>query len=148
MYGFQILNSNGVSISINELDKEACEFWGVKLHPKHYASPENERINWYDSIGWNISITEKPTWRKVIKSLVYDSFFDGLVVEDKESKQNHFAKFLVTGQNEEGENILHLQDDTEIQIYITMQVHQKYIDLINHWTSKGYQPKQMLSDQL
>lgn len=144
MSAFQILDAEGKAVGINQLDKEACEFWGVELHPKQYASPSDQRINWFDCIGWNISITQRPTWRKVIMTLIAESFFDQLVKENKETKENTYVDFVVTGQTKEGENILHLPDDTEENLYILMQVHKPYVDLMNHWASKGYEPKQII----
>ena len=39
MNKFQILDKNGKAITMAELDKEASEFWGKEIDPKHYANP-------------------------------------------------------------------------------------------------------------
>lgn len=46
------------ALTLNEIDKLACEFWGVEEHPKFYASPkytvgdtEFSGPNWFDTIG-------------------------------------------------------------------------------------------------
>lgn len=46
------------TLTLNEIDKLACEFWGVEEHPRFYASPkiligdkEFAGTNWFDTIG-------------------------------------------------------------------------------------------------
>ena len=46
------------ALTLNEIDKLACEFWGVEEHPRFYASPkiligdkEFAGTNWFDTIG-------------------------------------------------------------------------------------------------
>lgn len=46
------------ALTINEIDKLACAFWGVEEHPKYYASPKHtvhgrefDGPNWFDTIG-------------------------------------------------------------------------------------------------
>jgi len=54
--GFQILNAERVALSINDLDREACAFWGVEYNDRKYARPKMEDgdvldTNWFDCVG-------------------------------------------------------------------------------------------------
>lgn len=48
---FKINNKEGEGVLINDLDREACEFWGVEFNEKQYASPVPNFPNWFDCIG-------------------------------------------------------------------------------------------------
>lgn len=47
------------ALTLNQIDKLACEFWGVEEHPRFYASPKiligdievEYGANWFDTIG-------------------------------------------------------------------------------------------------
>lgn len=52
---FQFKNTKeNKTFTLNEIDKIACEFWGVEYDTRHYASP-NPSVwgmpNWFDTIG-------------------------------------------------------------------------------------------------
>src|SRR5215831_12767588 len=70
---FQINNPEGKPILLSDLDKEACELWGVTLNITHYAHPNMPCYtnSWYDSIGWVIDNPEDYTggWEGVKRSL-------------------------------------------------------------------------------
>lgn len=42
------------ALTLNEVDKIACEFWGVEEHPKNYAEHPNRPFNWFDILGMAI----------------------------------------------------------------------------------------------
>lgn len=65
---FQILNREGVAITLNELDREVAEFWGVEVSDNYYASPVGYLIDWKGTIGWTISeiSKERILWSDVI----------------------------------------------------------------------------------
>lgn len=44
MNKFQILDKNANALTIAELDKEAAEFWGKEIDPKHYANPFPKKV--------------------------------------------------------------------------------------------------------
>lgn len=112
---FQIKNKEGNPIPINDLDKEAAQFWNKSVHPTQYAFPytypENGSFqeciaaswmpanNWYDMIGFNIASRKATTWEELRHELLRNTF-DG---EMNPVLQPHF-------------------------------------DLIDLWESKGYTP--------
>jgi hypothetical protein len=137
--GFQILNTEGKSISINELDAEAASFWNKPVHPKRYANPipqseidKSEGIlkaqletvtNWVDSIGWHINkpqIEWTSGWDNIKCSMWTLSVCDwGMVI-----MQPEFG-------------------DIASKIEGVKQYLKPYFDLIDYWKSKGYTPKQV-----
>ena len=154
MNKFEILNKDGKALTMAELDKEAAEFWGKEVHPKHYANPfpdkkiskdasyseairiehENARnnfSNWFDIIGWNIANQGNYTsgWQNVVHSMVTENLGECLVRLNKD-KPIELAKFV-------GE---HLESSIEIELYHTLNYYRPFVDLINHWAAKGYTP--------
>lgn len=141
MSSFQIHDASGQAISINNLDKEACELWGTEVHKKDYASPSDipeikaryftehnpeehrkplldeckfwmERQNWFDWIGWKIA-QGNTSW-------------EGLREE------------ILTPYRKHGEGMMeYIKTDPRIW---------GFIDLINLWEHKGYTPVQLNSD--
>lgn len=95
---FQILKNNE-PLPINQLDKEAAEFWNKKPHNKQYAHPYDyptngsfkERMNcswmlsnnWFDFIGYNIHYSQATTWDEVRESIsnIFDGDINNLVVK-------------------------------------------------------------------
>jgi hypothetical protein len=126
---FQILNENKKPVSIGELDKEACEFWGKELHQKDYAYPQfkpesfpteeykssyqfySSLSNWFDKIGWLISEGAE-SWEEVIKKIMEP--FQEFPIDVQEEIENYYLP--VSG----------------------------YVALCKHWKSKGYTPKQII----
>lgn len=50
--GFQFKNIETNHIyTLNEIDEIASNFWGKEIHPKMYACPGEDNINWFDMIG-------------------------------------------------------------------------------------------------
>ena len=98
MNKFQILNKDGKALTMAELDKDAAEFWGKEVHPKHYANPfpdkvaderasfaermkiENENAlnnvsNWFDIIGWSVANQGNYTtgWQNVVHTMLAEN---------------------------------------------------------------------------
>ena len=157
MNAFKILDKNGKALTMAELDKEAAEFWGKEIHPKHYANPfpdkkagegasfaEKMRIerenalnnahNWLDVIGLNIACQGDYTsgWQNVVHTMVVQSLGECLVNLHKD-KPIKLAEFV-------GDAEIHLGDSWEEELYPTLTYFKPFVDLINHWMAKGYIP--------
>ena len=157
MNKFQILDKNGKALTMAELDKEAAEFWGKEVHPKHYANPfpdkkasedaplsekiriehENARnniSNWFDVIGWNIANQGTYTygWHNVVHTMVTENLGECLV-SLRENEPIKIAEFV-------GDTEVHLESSWEEALYSTLNYYKPFIDLINHWMAKGYMP--------
>ena len=157
MNAFKILDKNGKALTMGELDKEAAEFWGKEVHPKHYANPfpdkvadegaslsekiriesenaRNNASNWFDVIGWNIANQGKYTfsWRNVAHTMLAENLGECLInlYEDEQIK---IAEFV-------GGKELHLADSWEIKLFHALNYYKPFVDLINHWSAKGYVP--------
>ena len=116
MAGFQIKNADNQELFINDLDKEAAEFWDKPLGDVYYASPQFG-MNWFDSIGWNIAnpkVEYTRGWANIKESLFIVQVM-GLTKEKEEDKRIERLKSIFN--------------------YL-----QPYFDLIDHWESKGYIP--------
>lgn len=112
---FQILDANKQPVSIDELDKQAAEFWNKEFHPRHYAEPKNS-MNWFDAIGWMISnprTSNSTGWNNVRKSLWV------LHVED----------------------LPEIGHSLQIQFMSAYLYLLPYFSLITYWESMGYEPK-------
>ena len=157
MNAFKILNKNGKALTMSELDKEAAEFWGKEVHPKHYANPfpdkkvgegasysEAVRIerenalnnvhNWFDVIGLNIACQGDYTsgWQNVVHTMVVQSLGDCLV-NLRRDKPIELAEFV-------GDEEMHLGSSWEEELYATLNYYKPFVNLINHWMAKGYTP--------
>lgn len=158
---FQIKNKEGKAIAINELDKEAAEFWGKEVHKKNYANPvkdtddmsEIERIraemssNWFDIIGWCIHSQGNACsgWPNVVATMIAEhigmKFID--TSEGYQDRPIVLPQFVPSKYlNAEGEErpAVHLPDKLEQGIYGLYMFYEPFIDLINHWQAKGYTP--------
>lgn len=126
MNAFQILDSNNKAISINELDKQACQVWNRELSDREYACPSDEsHLNWFDMIGFKIANQSNyhtlGTWTNV-KHTIHMSILERKITDSKT-----------------GELSLSQEDIDFVRQYI-----KPYIDLINHWESLGYIPLQII----
>lgn len=127
---FQILNQDNQPIGIHALDKEAADFWSKPVDTKSYADPFPEeeednsfaglrRIstkissNWFDKIGWMIS--EGTTSWDDLEAQVLAPYKSYLEYD----RENDLPKLM------EEPNIGGI------------------INLIRHWKSLGYTPKQI-----
>ena len=157
MNKFQILDKDAKALTMAELDKEAAEFWGKEVHPKHYANPfpdkkasedaplsekmrikyenaQNNGSNWFDIIGWNIANQGNYTygWQNVVHTMVTQSLGECLVRLNKD-KPIKLAEFV-------GDTEMHLESSWEKELYSIINYYTPFIDLINHWMAKGYMP--------
>ena len=121
--GFQILDSNNSPISINLLDKEAAELWGMAVDAKYYASPSDSDFveNWFDTIGseihnpeaWNQSSNK---WDCVKIGLYTISFKFGALLPEEEFLKKYRSM---------------------------VKYYKPFFDLIDHWAAKGYTAKRV-----
>ena len=107
---FLILNEIGSALSMEELNKEAAEFFGVPYKEEEYAKPRGKSLNWCCAIGY--SMTNLPHkgllhWNDLVKQIIQMSVF----------YTNSFEELI-----------------TFIQTY------RPYIELCYYWKSKGYTP--------
>lgn len=157
MNKFQILDKDAKALTMAELDKEAAEFWGKEVHPKHYANPFpdkkaskdasysekvnierenawNNNFNWFDIIGWNIANQGTYTygWQNVVHTMVTQTL-GGCLVRLNKDEPIKLAEFV-------GDNEIHLESSWEEKLYSIINYYKPFIDLINHWMAKGYMP--------
>ena len=157
MNAFKILDKNGKALTMGKLDKEAAEFWGKEVHPKHYANPfpdkvadegasftermkiENENAlnnvsNWFDIIGWNVANQGNYTtgWQNVVHTMLAKNLGECLVRLNKD-EPIELAEFV-------GDKEIHLGDSWEIKLFHALNYYKPFVDLINHWSAKGYVP--------
>ena len=157
MNKFQVLDKDAKALTMAELDKEAAEFWGKEIDPKHYANPfpeekvsedaplsekirikyenaRNNACNQFDVIGWNIANQGNYTygWQNVVHTMVTQTLGECLVRLDKD-KPIKLAEFV-------GDDEIHLESSWEKELYSIINYYKPFIDLINHWMAKGYMP--------
>ena len=157
MNKFEILDKNAKALTMAELDKEAAEFWGKEIDPKHYANPfpkkvadedaplsekmrikyenaRNNACNWFDVIGWNIANQGTYTygWHNVVHTMVTENLVECLV-SLRENEPIKLAEFV-------GDTEIHLESSWEKELYSIINYYKPFIDLINHWMAKGYMP--------
>ncbi len=159
---FQILNANNEPISMKELDKEACEFWGKTSDPKYYANPSEPKregeseidylrrsmtSNWFDIIGYCIHTQGNYTsgWRNIVHTMISDILGSSLIggKDDESIPVVKLRECIEVKPNGEQVKAWHLEDKVEEAIYGTLEFYKPYIELINHWQSKGYVPLQV-----
>lgn len=153
MKKFQILNQDGVALTMSQLDEEAAAFWGKEVYPKNYANPfpvvqpksdslmdrieaeqtnvRNSSLNWYDIVGYTIANQGNYTtgWNNVINSLISENLGRAIIGE-----QFELPEFIQIGDE------LHLPRRIEMRINAVLNYFKPFINLIKHWESKGYTP--------
>ncbi len=120
MNAFQIVDKDNNPVPINELDKQAAEFWDVELRSRSYACPTINNTNWYDSIGWKIANPGRYAtgWTQVKMDLLRLHLEDVAYALVSHTKPLSYEEILNSWK--------------------------PYFDLIDHWASLGYQPKQIV----
>ena len=134
MNSFQILDKENKAIPINKLDEEAANFWNKVVQSKQYTSPHDHfGTNWYDVIVWNIANQghECSGWANVVATMMVSSI-GMLFINTDDNYQNVPVKI---------NTIESIQDNVNGVLHF----YKPYIDLINHWQSKGYKAKQIKS---
>lgn len=161
---FRILDQNGEGIKINDLDKEAAEFWGKEVNDSYMtprkilpipvdASEEDktklQRINltretsgnWFDVIGYQISdpILNRnyhgTDWKKV-KANLCAAVFDSSysVITPDMGDEDKFDE--LSKNDNEAKEFKTLENRLMGNAYYLAP----YLALIDHWDSKGYKP--------
>jgi len=156
---FQIKNKDGEALTMKQLDAEAAAFWNKEVHGKYYADPSEPKkegesevdfirrsmtSNWFDIIGWCIHSQGNYTsgWRNVVHTMIADIIGSKLIGGKDEQfiPIVQLRKCIEVKEDGSQVNAWHLEDKIEEEIYYTMKFYQPYIELINHWQSKGYTP--------
>lgn len=133
---FQILNADNQPIAIKVLDQEIAAFWKVEVHEKYYANPlgklsddddiklmsKKMSANWFDTIGYAIH-SPQSNWTDG-----WDNVKNSLWI----IQANGYYKYL-----------LDLETMAEVIKYVSEYL-RPYFEVIDHLTSKGYQPKQVI----
>ena len=119
---FQILDKDGNGITLHDLDREACAFWGIDVLDKIYARPDNNisASNWFDAIGFNISCLKRAgevSWNLVVAEL-FDTFDSRLET--------------ITDPDWDPEG------DYSYSVNKTTNYLKGHLELIHHWRMKGY----------
>lgn len=122
MNSFQIIGKNNQPLTLKALDAQASGFWNSDSDSKWYAAPKCSIGSWYDIIGWSISKqTDYLNWGlntwNTIKS-------DILSI--------HVYSCIILSPEEAG-----------VRMCQIMRTLKPYFDLIEHWKSLGYTPKQI-----
>lgn len=157
---FQILNKEGNAIPINELDKEAAEFWGKQVHLEQYASPfkpepgmsemdilrADMTSNWFDVVGRAIHQQgfALSGWANVVHTMIAEHISSKFIDSSKgyEDRPVLVPEF-VEEITDDASKVYHLPDKIEIKIWGILAYYRPHINLINHWQSKGYTPLQV-----
>lgn len=123
MNAFQILDANNEPISLITLDELAAAYWNQIIDSKKYAQPENAKLgNWYDSIGWAIANQYRifeyglNNWNAV-KQYMFDCRTGPIITMSPEEAGVYCCEIMINCK--------------------------PYFDLIDHWKSLGYKPKQI-----
>ena len=148
---FQIRDAEGIALTLNELDKEAADFWSKEL-TNDYAFPQvrqegeylssflSRQANWYDIIGFCISTKGHSCsgWANVVATMIAESIGIHFIDTTEGYKERPVKVAEFTNTLVGNEIIMHLPDELEIKIYSTLEFYKPYIALINHWAEKGY----------
>lgn len=137
--GFQIKNAEGEALTMGALDKEAADFWGVEVHPKYYASP-NQGLNWFDTIGY--AITDSDNYRTS-----YTNFGDPykeiawVEVANRMTLCN-VSDLLVKGKRVDGKYKMQVVTPEEVvkTAKLLSEMFKPFFDLMKYWEDKGYTP--------
>lgn len=163
---FEIHNSDNQAIPLEELNKEAAKFWGKELDPNFYANPTQpfsnpdnlvgkELVkaqmihsirtspNWFDAIGWYIANQKSyyRGWTNIAASMMVELIGMRFINSSPGYNEKPVKIAEVIYLNSDPYPSLSL--DITIQIASTLKYFKPYIDLINHWQSKGYKPVQI-----
>lgn len=61
--------SKDTKMSLNDLDQEVCELFGLDVHPVEWCKP-NGRSDWFDVIGLVIALSDIPSWNLVRAKII------------------------------------------------------------------------------
>lgn len=128
---FQIKNKNGEALTINDLDQEAATFWNKETHPKNYANPipntgdefkdaMNCSFNWFDIIGWHIHNNKANFYKRYDNTITWDGVKESMLL-----------------------NAIDVLKDKSEKLDLIREAYKPMLELIDHWSGKGYIPEQI-----
>lgn len=157
MAQFKVLKADGQAITINDLDREACELWGKEFDDEEYATPfkyepfsnpdnlegieltrakfrhesNKPMLNWFDMIGAKIAFSGRSSisWEDIKQEII-----SGVCTSYFFNKERQLV--LTIG---EGDNIK-LTDDLSFRLACYIEFVRPFINLVDNWKAKGYQP--------
>ena len=117
---FKIIDAQGHTLSIDDLDNEAETFWGKVYRSNRGICPQNRRMPcWENIIGKAIYNAKEQNWHSVVIAMCSDrivsSCIDGIAPR--------------------------LDAFTLQEMRTSISVIQPYLDLLEFWALKGYQPR-------
>jgi hypothetical protein len=161
---FEIHDKDNKAIPIKDLDAEAAALWGKEVDPKWYADPtplftNDENLqgedlrkarwdheirktgNWFDVIGHAIHSQgfAMGGWANVVHTMMSSSW-PSAFIDTSEGYKDRPVKLKMSIQESGDIYLLHLGDDLKMSLIGSVLYLTPYIDLINHWQSKGYVP--------
>ena len=107
---FQIINKEGNPLSMEELDKDAAEFFGVQYNEHQYAKPNPRSEDWCNVIGYIIVTYPRKgdlTWEGLISRISFISAFAA-------HSSDEYHRYIMG--------------------------YKPHIELCYHWKTKGYTP--------
>lgn len=156
MASFKVLNAEGQAIAIDDLDKEACELWGVEYRDKDYATPfikkpftnpdnlegvaltrakliyemDAPSLNWFDMIGAKIAYSwyKAVTWSEIKTEIISGCAYHFF---------NGSSELVATCGDGDDKR---LPDELNFKLACYVEFTRPFINLIDHWNKKGYIP--------
>lgn len=122
MNSFQIIGKDNQPLTLRALDSQASGFWNSDSDPKWYAAPKCSLGSWYDNIGWAIAH----------QSHVLEYGINNWNTIKQYMLECHTGPFVRMSPEEAG-----------VACCKIMRTLKPYFDLIDHWKSLGYTPKQI-----
>lgn len=160
MAQFQILNKEGIAISLNDLDAEIAKFWNKEVDGELFANPMpevkesktvtymeacrennlNNSLNWYDTIGWNITqlSDNNVSWKAVAEALIRDLVMECVI--NTENDEITLASVEITKESTLEDITLKTKDRSMVGIVTALELFKPHIELINYLKDQGYQP--------
>ncbi len=160
MSSFQIHTPEGKKLTMGDLDAEAAAFWNKEVDSDSYADPSEPRKegessadyyrrsmlgNWYDIIGYNIANQgyAMSGWSNVVHTILSSSM-PSFIIDTKEGYADRPVKLLAELEIiDETKFELNWIDNGKVALAGVLLFVKPYLELINHWQSKGYKPVQI-----
>lgn len=125
---FQILDNENNPVTLEEIDRIACNVWKKEYSSKMYATPSKGRQNWYDCIGFAIATQTNwfshgvNTWATVL----HEIFMSVSISSIKEDKN---GELKIEQNNEDWKSSYNYTEP--------------YKNLINEFIKRGFKPQKV-----
>ena len=118
------------ALTLNEIDNLVAQFWGVEVHPKHYASPiltldgrTVEGMNWFDTLG------------HAIENCQYRRHKNGVYVDAKQQPDEERGQGAIFEASAVSAEILRnatLGEQSAEKLFACVNFYRPYIELLFH----------------